>query len=266
MATLERGQDLGINYKVDKVDGAAGATWLLFNGATLPLEFWDPVVRVLAAQDTVVRFDQRNAGATRAQGPFSLLDTAADAAAVLEHLGIQSAVVVGHAWGGRVAQVFARDYPHLCDGLVVCGTGGHVPATVSDESLVEMREAGRAGDKDTWSRLIEQIYCAPGFAARQPDEFADLLSTMWPPSRRSAQWDPRIAPSASYWGSALLPTLLIYGLQDQFGTPENADDLQSRLADVRRLDIANAGHFVIREASEQVVKALQDFARDVTLG
>ena len=52
MTMLERGQDLGINYKVDKVDGAAGATWLLFNGATLPLEFWDPVVRVLAAQDT----------------------------------------------------------------------------------------------------------------------------------------------------------------------------------------------------------------------
>ena len=50
MTMLERGQDLGINYKVDKVDGAAGATWLLFNGATLPLEFWDPVVRVLAAQ------------------------------------------------------------------------------------------------------------------------------------------------------------------------------------------------------------------------
>jgi pimeloyl-ACP methyl ester carboxylesterase len=263
MAILERGQDLGINYQVD---GDAGTTWLLFNGATLPLEFWDPLIGVLAARDTVVRFDQRDAGATRAQGPFSLLDTAADAAALLEHLGLQSAVVVGHAWGGRVAQVFARHYPHLCDGLVICGTGGHVPATVSDESLTELREAGRAGDKDTWSRLVGQIYCAAGFAARQPDEFADLLSTMWPPSRRSARWDSRIAPSTSYWGLALLPTLLIYGAQDQFGTPENADDLQSRLADVRRLDIANAGHFVIREAAQQVVQALQDFALDLKLG
>jgi pimeloyl-ACP methyl ester carboxylesterase len=60
--------------------------------------------------------------------------------------------------------------------------------------------------------------------------------------------------------------LLIYGAQDQFGTPENADDLQSRLADVRRLDIANAGHFVIREAAQQVVQALQDFALDLKLG
>ena len=147
MTMLERGQDLGINYKADKVDGAAGATWLLFNGATLPLEFWDPVVRVLAAQDTVVRFDQRNAGATRAQGPFSLLDTAADAAAVLEHLGIQSAVVVGHAWGGRRFRYLLGIIRTYVMGWS-CGTGGHVPATASDESLAEMREAGRLGDKD----------------------------------------------------------------------------------------------------------------------
>ncbi|MFL2519767.1 MAG: alpha/beta fold hydrolase [Candidatus Azotimanducaceae bacterium] len=144
MATLERTQDVTINYRVD---GDGDTTWLLLNGATLPLEFWDPLARALALRDTVVRFDQRNAGATRAQGSFSLLDTAADAAAVLEHLGVKSVIVVGHAWGGRVAQVFARDYPHLCQALVICGTGGHLPATVPDESLVALREAGRGGDK-----------------------------------------------------------------------------------------------------------------------
>ena len=257
MATLERTQDVTINYRVD---GDGDTTWLLLNGATLPLEFWDPLARALALRDTVVRFDQRNAGATRAQGSFSLLDTAADAAAVLEHLGVKSVIVVGHAWGGRVAQVFARDYPHLCQALVICGTGGHLPATVPDESLVALREAGRGGDKPTWSQLVEQIYCAPGFAARQPQEFAELLRLMWPPSRREARWDARVAPSVSYWGLAAVPTLLIYGERDRFGTPLNADDLQSRLAHVHRLDIADAGHFVIREATQQIFAALQDFA------
>jgi pimeloyl-ACP methyl ester carboxylesterase len=159
-----------------------------------------------------------------------------------------------------VAQVFARDYPHLCQALVICGTGGHLPATVPDESLVALREAGRGGDKPTWSQLVEQIYCAPGFAARQPQEFAELLRLMWPPSRREARWDARVAPSVSYWGLAAVPTLLIYGEQDRFGTPLNADDLQSRLAHVHRLDIADAGHFVIREATQQIFAALQDFA------
>ena len=74
MAILRRQQDVQINYRV------GATTWLLFNGATLPLAFWDPVATALATTDKVVRFDQRNAGASRATGVFSLLDTAAGAA------------------------------------------------------------------------------------------------------------------------------------------------------------------------------------------
>jgi 3-oxoadipate enol-lactonase len=70
----------------------------------------------------VVRFDQRNAGATQADGSFSLLDIAADAAALLDYLKIERVIIAGHAWGGRVAQVFTRDYPHRVAGLVLCGT------------------------------------------------------------------------------------------------------------------------------------------------
>ena len=58
-----------------------------------------------------------------------------------------------------------------------------------------------------------------------------------------------------------VPTLMIYGQQDQFGTPANADDLQGRLTDVCRVDVAEAGHFVVREAAETVVTELQQFAQ-----
>ena len=34
---------------------------------------------------------------------------------------------------------------------------------------------------------------------------------------------------------------MIYGQQDQFGTPANADDLQGRLTDVCRVDVAGLG-------------------------
>ena len=60
-----------------------------------------------------------------------------------------------------------------------------------------------------------------------------------------------------------MPTLLIYGQQDQFGTPANADDLQGRLSDVRRVDVPEAGHFVIREATETVVTELRQFAQSL---
>lgn len=261
MTTLKRQQEAAINYRLD---GSGNTVWLLFNGATLALEFWDPLVLTLAERDTVVRFDQRNAGGSRAEGRFSLPDTAADAVAVLEHLGVESVIAVGHAWGGRAAQVFARDYPHLCRALVICGTGGQIPATVPEALLAELRVAVQAEDQSAWAKLVERIYCAPGFAQRQPRAYAELIRLMWPPVRHTARWDARVAPSSSYWGVARCPTLLIYGEQDQFGTPMNADDLQGRLTDVHRLDIANAGHFVIREATQQVSATLRDFAAQLS--
>ena len=260
MATLRRQQDVQINYRVD---GHGDIAWLLFNGATLPLAFWDPVAVALATTETVVRFDQRNAGASHATGAFSLLDTAADAAAVLAQLELSRVIAVGHAWGGRVAQVFARDYPHLCEGLVICGTGGQLPSTVPNNVLAQLRDSARAGDKAAWAQALVQAYCAPGFAGRQPSAYAELIDLLWPPKRPSARWDAKIAPSSSYWGQSAVPTLMIYGQQDQFELQLMPMICKGGSPMCAEVDVAEAGHFVIREATETVVTELRQFAQSL---
>ena len=259
MPSLSREHHVELNYRID---GSGKVAWLLFNGATLPLEFWDPVAAELGKTGTVVRFDQRNAGKTRAEGAFSLPDTAADAAALLNHLELEQVVLLGHAWGGRAAQVFARDYPHLVRAMVICGTGGQLPAKVPDEVLKQLREAGRSRDRRSWEAALAAAYCAPGFATRDPQTFAAIAELLWAnPPNTGSRWDPRIAPSPSYWGQAEVPTLLLYGTEDLNGTPENAEDLLHRLANARLVTIPQAGHFVIREAGERVIAELQHFAK-----
>ena len=254
-----------------RIDGQGSPCWLLFNGASLPMQFWDGLAEGLARGATVVRMDQRNVGATRADGPFSLLDVAADAAALLDHLQIERVIVAGHAWGGRVAQVFARDYPHRVDGLVICGTGGQFPATVPPMVLQQLREAGRAGDRARWQSALEAAYCAKGFSTRQPEAFRALCELQWSQlssqaERAAASWDMRIAPSASYWGSARAPALLIYGSEDGNGTAANARDLAARLPGSRLHFIEQAGHFVIREQPDQVLALMREFAESIESG
>ncbi len=258
-------QNLQLNYLVD---GTGPLVWLLFNGASLPLQFWDGVAAELASEHGVVRMDQRNVGGTRYQGTFSLLDVAADAAALLDHLEIERVVVAGHAWGGRVAQVFARDYPHRVRGMVICGTGGQFPATLAGSVLQQLRESGRARDRKRWESALEAAYCAPGFTRRDPRAFAALSDLQWDQlasqaARAGASWDMRIAPSPSYWGSTRAPTLLIYGAQDSTGTRENAQDLAQRIPGARLHFIEEAGHFVIREQAAQVVGMMREFARSL---
>jgi pimeloyl-ACP methyl ester carboxylesterase len=258
---LEREQQVNLNYRVD---GDGEPVWLLFNGATLPLGFWDPVAEALASSATVVRFDQRNAGATRARGTFSLLDTAADAAALLDHLGCDRVILLGHAWGGRVAQVFARDYPHRARAMVICGTGGQLPARVPEAVLQRLRNAGRSRDRTSWEIALAEAFCARGFSTREPERFEAIADLLWAqPPNTEARWDPEIAPSSSYWGQTALPALLLYGDQDLNGTPENAEDLLRRLPDARLVSIAGSGHFVVREAVDWVIDELTAFAANL---
>ena len=88
MSTLTRQISHQINYEFD---GETGPVLLLFNGAGLPLTFWGSLASRLARRCRVLRFDQRNAGLSRYEGSFSLLDIAQDAAALLLCLSVNSA-------------------------------------------------------------------------------------------------------------------------------------------------------------------------------
>jgi 3-oxoadipate enol-lactonase len=259
---------LSLNAAVDlhwRVEGGGPVAWLLLNGAGLPLGFWDDIAQALSAQYTVVRMDQRNAGSTRATGSFSLTDIAADAAALLDHLQIEQVIVAGHAWGGRVAQVLARDHPHRVAGLVICGTGGQFPATTSATALAGIRDCARSRDRPGWEAALEEAWCAPGFSARDPQAFQRISDLMWPQvlaasGQARAKWDSQVAPSPSYWGTARVPACLIYGTEDGQGTRRNAEDLASRIPDARLHFIERAGHFVIREQPAAVVALMRGFA------
>jgi 3-oxoadipate enol-lactonase len=260
LSKLQLDKHLTINF----TDEGRGAPLLLFNGATLPLDFWDPVVAGLMAHRRIIRFDQRNAGRTAFDGIFTLNDTAADAAAVLDAVDVDSAIIVGHAWGGRAAQVFARDYPHRTDALVICGTGGQHPARTDPAVLAAMRDAFRQRRRPDWEAGLAETYCASGFRERAPDRFQALADLLWEtPPNSKARWDPQVSPSASYWGATEKPALLIYGREDRNGTLENAEDLASRLRDGRLHFIDGAGHFVIRETPEIVVQHIGAFLEEL---
>ncbi len=77
----------------------------------------------LSAARRVVMFDQHGHGeGVRPRSRFTLADAATDAISVLDHLGIERAVIVGYSMGGAVAQLVARSSPHRCAGVVLMAT------------------------------------------------------------------------------------------------------------------------------------------------
>ena len=52
-----------------------------------------------------------------------------DVAALLDHLDVEKAIVVGHSMGGRIAQLLGLEYPNKVDKLILASTGAAFPAT-----------------------------------------------------------------------------------------------------------------------------------------
>ena len=241
-----------------------GEGWpvLAFNGATLPLEFWDPLVDETDHALRWLRFDARNVGGTRAPGAFTLEDIAADGLTLLDRAGVETAIVVGHAWGGRAAQVLVRDHPERVRGLVLLGSGGRHPPAVDAKAQYLLRRARRDGLRDAWEAALADLYCGPGFRTEAPEAFARLADLLWAtPGRSAAHWDAAASPLDEWWGRSTVPTLLLYGSADRFGTRENAEDLHAAIAGSRLRTLDGAGHFLPRERVRELALDLVAFAQ-----
>jgi pimeloyl-ACP methyl ester carboxylesterase len=115
-----------------------GEPLLLVMGLGGPMTWWDPELCGLLVDRgfRVIRFDNRDVGrSSRAEGrvtratlvrafagrrvraPYTLADMAADSIGLLDHLGLDSAHVVGVSMGGMIAQTMAIEHPERVRSL-----------------------------------------------------------------------------------------------------------------------------------------------------
>lgn len=100
-----------------------GPDVLLIAGLTDPAEAWEAQLAGLSDRYRVTAFDNRGSGrsAMIPEG-FTVADTADDAAALLQALGIDSAHIAGFSGGSVTAQELALRHPHLVRSLVLQST------------------------------------------------------------------------------------------------------------------------------------------------
>jgi pimeloyl-ACP methyl ester carboxylesterase len=99
----------------------------------------------------LVRYHRRGyAGSSPVRAPFSLAEQAADCRALLRHLGIERAHVVGHSSGGVMALRLALDAPEVVHSLVLLEPALlDVPSgALVTEALGPVLERYGAGDKE----------------------------------------------------------------------------------------------------------------------
>jgi 3-oxoadipate enol-lactonase len=135
-----------------------GPPVVLLHAAVGDRRLWDGQVPALAERHLVVRYDLRGFGDSPLPGgPFSNVD---DLAALLDHLGIERAALVGNSFGGKVALEFALERPERTPALVLISPAleGHERSAEleafdeAEESLLEAGEVDEAVELNlrTW--------------------------------------------------------------------------------------------------------------------
>ena len=150
--------------------GGDGPPLLFCNGSGATLESSAPVIARFREHFDVVAHDQRGLGRTTIPaGPYTMADYAADAAALLDHVGWERCAVVGISFGGMVAQELAVTWPERITrlALVCTSPGGPGRASYPLHELAELPPAEAAAIGLTAAR--HPVHAATGWPTHPQD-------------------------------------------------------------------------------------------------
>lgn len=201
-------------------------------------------------------------GHGRSEGPplESVEDLAAWTALLIDKLDIGSAHVVGHSLGSLVALELAASNPAAVRSSILLGTAAELPVNesllataVTNQHLAGQLMTSWSHDLDTHTgghdipgywQLGSSIHlfdrCPEGVMA------ADL--------RACDDYKGGLAAASEI----IAPVTVIVGLADRMSRPEQVEPLLTTLRNVELVEIANAGHMAMIEASAAVRKAIAD--------
>lgn len=171
----------------------AGPALLLIGGTGMPPIAWQACglrdALVEAGFDVVAYASRGVAPSDAPPAPYSIPDLAADAAGLLDRLGLKDVVVVGYSLGSFTAEVLAQLRPDLVRAVVLMAGAG--PLTPLLEAVVQME-----------SDLIATIGRIPAAAAA----FQTLLTGLPPATLREdettvSQWVQMLGMQEQMWTS-----------------------------------------------------------------
>ncbi|GAA2899663.1 hypothetical protein GCM10010517_65200 [Streptosporangium fragile] len=190
MAVTELG-DVTLYYTDENQDGHDRPVLLLVHGWGGDSRAWEPVTAALPPRFRVVSVDLRGHG--RSSAPphgYRPADMAGDLVALMDRLGVEAAVPVGHSMGAQVATALAVEHPARVPALVVVDPAygadareellfaGRLAALRADGAAAAVRQLGTlpgpvrdrmlATPGHVLTRCYEGMYLVPGAFGTRP--------------------------------------------------------------------------------------------------
>jgi len=258
--------DIQLDYRDS---GGDGLPVLLVHAFPLNAGMWDPQIASLGDRYRLIAPDLKGFGASSAPddpGAYTMGSYSEELAGLLDHLGLESVVLVGLSLGGYIAFEFLRRFPGRVSALVLADSRAEAdpPEGVAKRTKQQamVRDEGTAG-------LIEALVGAlssEATRAGKPDVVARLKELMDNPVAGfvgGLEAMKKRPDSTDDLAKIEVPTLIIVGEDDAVTPPDAARKMHEHIGGSRLVVIPEAGHLSNIETPEVFNGALADFLADL---
>lgn len=247
-----------INYEDT---GGTTAPVVLAHGLLMDREMFAPQITTAEAGSRFITWDARCHGETEnTDDPFTYWDLADDLKGLLDHLGVERAVIGGMSQGGFVALRFALRYPERVSALILMGTQAGVEDPEKVEVYRVMLEVWESeGLNDQLARTIAAIVLGNDWGGSE-DWIAKWHQK--PPSLLRQAFQTLVTRDDIHHrlGEIKAPALVIHGTADAAIDIEKAHRMCSDLANCRGMvTIEGGGHASNLTHPKLVNLAIQQF-------
>jgi pimeloyl-ACP methyl ester carboxylesterase len=186
----------------------AGQPLVLVHGGLGTTAMFADLLPALAKTREVIAVKLQGHGHTAdIDRPFSFEQLGDDVAALIQHLGLEQADVLGYSLGGGVAQQTAFRHPNVVRKLVVV-SAPHQSEGWYPESRTGMRSMNAAAAKAWVGSPMHQAYAS---VAPRPEDWTTLVVKTSELLRHDYDWSEAVA-------ALKLPTLIVAGDADAVRT------------------------------------------------
>jgi pimeloyl-ACP methyl ester carboxylesterase len=176
----------------------------------------------------------------------------------VQHKGYESVHALGNSLGGHVALIFALTRPHLVSSIILTGSSGLFESTMGSSFP-------KRGDYEYVKKKTEAVFYRPEVASKELiDEVFDIVNDRNKAIRLVITAKSAVRQNlADNLHEINVPTLLVWGKQDDITPPFVAEKFDELIKDTRLYFVEECGHAPMMEHPEQFNKILEQFLEEV---
>lgn len=259
--------DINLDYEDTDPQSPARLTVLFIHGYPLSRKLWEPQIKGLAGFARLLALDLRGFGRSEATpGPYSMEHLADDCIAFLDQLGITHPVILcGLSMGGYITFALYRKYTQRVLGIILSSTRAGAD---SPEARVNRDKAISVAEKEGIEGIVQLMLpkmLAPNTYLNHPelvDRVRSIMRDSSVPGITGVLAGMRDRPdSTNLLSQITVPTLMIFGDQDQFVNNSEVKAMRASIKDVKLYIISNAGHLLNLEQPNLYNEHLSSFLK-----